>query len=330
LSLLSLEKYLYAPHEGPAIARNPEPVNGYFGFSASVLETIRSALIGEALADIARNLDSLRESLRLDHDSVALNEAAQRFADLYAQFRDRLRRADQERAEDFRKVLGTLSEAVGYLSSGNQASGSRFQKLENSLQVAAKMEDLGTLRTHLSKVLQNVRQEATDERQQTRGVLEFLGSQIRDSEQVASRFGIGMALRQEAIDDMNSALRDTGANGNVYATLFVADTLARLIALHGSDISDKLLQELARKEIQPLAPDGKVFRWSPTSVLLLWRSEKSHEQLRDAANTAKSLFEHQAFVSNRLVTFKVAVRSILLPVRGALDDILSNLDNFAS
>jgi len=180
------------------------------------------------------------------------------------------------------------------------------------------------------KVLQNVRQEATDERQQTRGVLEFLGSQIRDSEQVASRFGIGMALRQEAIDDMNSALRDTGANGNVYATLFVADTLARLVALHGGDISDKLLQELARKEIQPLAPDGKVFRWSPTSVLLLWRSEKSHEQLRDAANTAKSLFEHQAFVSNRLVTFKVAVRSILLPVRGALDDILSNLDNFAS
>jgi hypothetical protein len=330
LSLLSLEKYLYAPHEGPAIARKSEPVNGYFGFGSSVLETIRSALIGEALADIARNLDSLRESLRPDQDPIALNEAAQRFGDLYAQFRDRLRRADQERAEDFRKVLGSLSEAVGYLSSGSQTSGSRFQKLENSLQVAAKMEDLGTLRTHLSKVLQNVRQEATEERQQTRGVLEFLGSQIRDSEQVASRFGVGMALRQEAIDDMNSGLRDNGANGNVYATLFVADTLTRLMALHGSDISDKLLQELARKEIQPLAPDGKVFRWSPTSVLLLWRSEKTHEQqLRDAANTAKSLFEYQAFVSNRLVTFKIAVRSLLLPVRGPLDDILSNLDNFA-
>jgi hypothetical protein len=328
LSLLSLEKYLYAPHESPSVARKSEPVNGYFGFSSSVLETIRSALIGEALADIARNLDSLRENLRLDQDPVALNEAALRFADLYAQFRDRLRRADQERAEDFRKLLGTLSEAVGYLSSGNQTTGSRFQKLENSLQIATKMEDLGTLRTHLSKVLQNVRQEATEERQQTRGVLEFLGSQIRDSEQIASRFGIGVALRQEAIDDMNSALRDTGAN--VYATLFVADTLTRLIALHGSDISDKLLQEFARKEIQPLAPHGKVFRWSPTSVLLLWRSEKSHEQLRDAANTAKSLFEYQAVVSNRLVTFKVAVRSLLLPVRGAPDDILSNLDKFAS
>jgi GGDEF domain-containing protein len=330
LSLLSLEKYLYAPRDGAAIARNPEAVTGYFGFSSRVLETIRAALIGEALADIAKNLDSLRESLRPDHDATALNEFAQRFGDLYGQFRDRLRRADQERAEDFRKVLGTLSEAVGYLSSGSQASGSRFQKLENSLQVAAKMEDLGTLRTHLSKVLQNVRQEATEERQQTRGVLEFLGSQIRDSEQAVSGLGIGIALRQEAIDDMNSALRDTSANGNVYATLFVADTLKQLIALHGGDISDKLLQEFARKEIQPLAPDGKVFRWSPTSVLLLWRSEKSHEQLRDAGNTAKSLFEYQTFMGNRLVTFKVAVRSLLVQMRGGFDDILCSLDNFAS
>jgi GGDEF domain-containing protein len=330
LSLLSLEKYLYAPHDGAAIARNPEAVTGYFGFSSSVLETIRAALIGEALADIAKNLDSLRESLRPDHDPTALNEFAQRFGDLYGQFRDRLRRADQERAEDFRKVLGTLSEAVGYLSSGSQASGSRFQKLENSLQVAAKMEDLGTLRTHLSKVLQNVRQEATEERQQTRGVLEFLGSQLRDSEQAVSHLGIGIALRQEAIDDMNSALRDTSANGNVYATLFVADTLKQLIALHGGDISDKLLQEFARKEIQPLAPDGKVFRWSPTSVLLLWRSEKSHEQLRDAGNTAKSLFEYRTFMGNRLVTFKVAVRSLLVQMRGGFDDIVGNLDNFAS
>lgn len=330
MSLLSLEKYLYAPRNGPDIDRKPEAVTGYFGFSSSVLETVRSALIGEALADIARNLDSLREKLRPDHDPSALNEFAQRFDDLYAQVRDRLKRADQERAEDFRKVLGTLSEAVAYLSSGSQASGSRFQKLQDSLQLATKMEDLGTLRTHLSKVLLNIRQEATHERQQTRGILEFFDTQIRDSEQAASRFGIRMALRQEAIADMNSALHDTGANGTVYATLFVLDTLKQLIALHGSDISDKLLQEFARKEIQPLAPDGKVFRWSPTSVLLLWRSEKSHEQLRDSANTAKSLFEYRTLVGNRLVTFKVAVRSLLLHMRGAFDDILCNLDNFAS
>jgi GGDEF domain-containing protein len=330
LSLLSLEKYLYAPYNGPEIARKPEAVTGFFGFSSSLLETIRSALIGEALADIARNLDSLRESLRPDHEPTALKESAQRFGDLYAQFRDRLKRADQERAEDFRRVLGILSEAVAYLSSGSHASGSRFQKLEDSLQLATKMEDLGTLRTHLSKVLQNVRQEATQERQQTRGVLEFLGSQIRDSEQAASRLGIGMALRQEAIDDINLALRDTSANGNVYATLFVADSLKRLIALHGSDIADKLLQEFARKEIQPLAPNGKVFRWSPTSVLLLWRSEKSHEQLRDTADTPKSLFEYRALVGTQLVTAKVAVRYLLLQMRGAFDDILCNLDNFAS
>jgi hypothetical protein len=330
LSLLSLEKYLYAPRNGPEIGRKPEAVTGYFGFSSSVLETVRSVLIGEALADLAKNLDSLRESLRPDHDPNALNEFARRFDDLYAQFHDRLKKADQERAEDFRKVLGTLSEAVAYLSSGSQASGSRFQKLEDSLQLATKMEDLGTLRTHLSKVLLNVRQEATQERQQAQGALEFLDSRMQDSKQAASRYGIGMALRQEAIDDMNLVLRDTGAKGTAYATLFVADTLKQLIGLHGSDISDKLLEKFARKEIQPLAPDGKVFRWSPTSVLLLWRSEKSQEQLRDAANTAKSLFEYRTFVGYRLVTFKVAVRSLLVQMRGTSDDILSNLDNFAS
>jgi GGDEF domain-containing protein len=330
LSLLSLEKYLYAPHDGPEIARKPEAVTGYFGFSSSILETVRSALVGEALADIAKNLDALRESLRPDYDPSALNEFAQRFEELYGQFRDRLKRADQERADDFRKVLGTLSEAVAYLSSGSQTSGSRFQKLEDSLQLATKMEDLGTLRTHLSKVLVNVRQEATQERQQTRGVLEFLGSQIQDSAQAAARFGTGMALRQDAIEEMNAALRDSGTNGTVYATLFVTDALKQLIVLHGSDISDKLLQEFARKEIQPLAPDGKVFRWSPTSVLLVRRSEKSHEQLRDAGNTAKSLFEYRTFMGNRLVTFKVAVRSLLVEMRGGFDDILCNLDNFAS
>ena len=85
MSLLSLEKYLYAPRNGPEIGRKPEAVTGYFGFSSSVLETVRSVLIGEALADLAKNLDSLRESLRPDHDPNALNEFARRFEDLYAQ-----------------------------------------------------------------------------------------------------------------------------------------------------------------------------------------------------------------------------------------------------
>jgi len=309
----------------------PEAITGYFSFGSRLLESVRAALVGEALSDIAAELKSLRDNLEPESHPETLKRSLQRFEELFAQFRDRLKAADQERADDFRKILVALNEAFGYLSAGAETSDGRLRKLESSLQQAAKMEDLGTLKTHLAQVLQSARRDAARERQQARTVLESLGTQIRHSQKTASFLEAGLGTREDAMAELTYVFQETGAKEPMQGSVFVVDALKRLVSLHSEEIADHLLAELARKEIQPTAPAGRLFRWSPTSVLLLWQGEQDGVESRDAASKSpKSLFEYRAFLGSRIATFKVGIRSLSVPLRGPFDEVIAILDNFAN
>jgi hypothetical protein len=319
MSLRSLEKYLYA-QEGEHVAKEAlPPIPGYFGLAQRLVRSVRSGLKGEAVADLGSDLEALAAGLEPEQEAEKLNEAAQIFDRIWEDFRNRLKVADQERADDFRKVLASLKETFSVLSSGTQGADLRFQKLDESLQIATKVEDLSLLRVHLAQTLQFVRQEASRERRRNRGLLDVLSEHIRHSQENISRMSGTMASRDAAISSMTLAL---GSKSELQVTIFVADILKRLTSVHGNGISDCLLDEFSRNTLQPIAGEGKVFRWSNTSVIMLGDKAKP-------ADVPQSLFEYQAFLGDRVATFRVGLRSLALPLQGQVKDIAQRLDDFA-
>lgn len=331
MSFLSLEKYLYAAQKssGAALAE-VEPALGYFDLSRKILTSVGSSFfIGEALADLSQELDTLREGLRAESGGETLASAAKHFSGLLHSFRERLRQADQERAEDFRKVLAILNEAFANLDTGGDRSDIRLRKLESSLQDATRIDDLRSLKTHLSQTLLFVRKEAEREREERKEALQALGNQISEVHKSAARFRVGLAGRDEALNELATSLKQNESGTNLYVALFVADAVPALRARHGNEIADGLLDELARKEIQALAPEGKIFCWAPHAVLLVWRSRDDRDKVRKLGNQLKTPFQYGASVGTRVATFSIALRSLIMQAGEALEQITAQLDQFA-
>ncbi len=330
MSFLSLEKYLYGSAKPGASGAAPVD-NAYCQLAQDILGSIgRSVLSGEAFEDLALEVEGLRRALGGNAPRELLVEIAGRFEHLASSYRERLTRTDQERSEDFRKALTILNEALTHLAAGSERSEICFTKLEESLQTAVRVNDLRTLKLQLAEVLKFVRQQSEQESRQRQGALLDLTEQIREANDSASRFGASLPGRDQAIAALAESMRTgPGGDATLYAALFVADALGALRGRHGSQVSDGLLEDLSRKNILGILPDGKMFRWSANAVLAIWHSEGELAWVSNhIANACKTPFDHRAFVGTRVATFSIPVRSVTMIARGDLHEIVPDLDRF--
>jgi hypothetical protein len=332
LSLLSLEKYLYGSRE-PRQAQAPasaQASNDFFFLAGGILANIeRSVLVGESSADLASEVELIRTSLLPDVQGETLEKVADRLCQILEHYRERTEKANRESAEDFHKVLNMMNQAFTHINSRNEKNDTKYQYLEQSLQRVAKLNDIRTVRSQLSEVLKFVQAEGAQERESGRGVAESLSSQLQNAQQkAASRFRINLAKREEALSTIKTAAAER-SDKKTYLALFVADAAASIRERHGNQVSEVMLEELARTEIHPLVTDGNVYAWSPNSVLLTWQSEADRDVVRDIAKNVKTPYEYRAFVGSRTAAFRIPLRSVVMQVQGNVNEIVGNLDHFS-
>ncbi len=330
MSFLTLEKYLYSAKRDRVgdPAAEPVPTSGFFDLSLQMMESVnRSVLAGEAVADLAGELDAIRAGLRPDAEATVMASAAERFGTVLSMFRDRVGKADAERAADVRNVLSILTEAFSHVSSRNERSDTKFKYLEESLQVISRLDDLRSVKNHLSEVLRFVSVEAAHERQTGRGAAEALGKQINQLQRSVSRLRPNMAGRDQAIAAMNASLAQPAAS-TLYGALFVADAVDAIRSRHGAEVADSLMNELGCKELQALVPAAQLFCWSRNTILLLWQGDAEHEYAREFGPKLSAPFEYRTFVGNRMANFSVGLRSAVMRLEGSVKEIVWSFDLF--
>ena len=329
MSFISLEKYLYGSAKVSFQPDEAKAASSYLGLIDNMLASVSSSVLaGEVFGDLAHEVERLRGELTTKTPEEALAVAGQDFCSILQQFKDRFQRADEERADDFRKVLAILNEAFGHLSARTDKSDVRLKKLEATLQHASKIEDLRTLKNHLAEVLRYVREESAEEQNSGQAQVEAIGTQIQQMQKAASRFKLSMANREEALAELGAMLGTAESDGYRYAALFVADSLPAMRTRHGNEIAENFLEQLGRKELCGLAPEGKVFCWSSNAVLLLWNSDAERENVRDLGKRLKSPYEYRALVGSRMATFAVGLRSFVMKLQNPISDVVWELDHF--
>ena len=175
-----------------------------------------------------------------------------------------------------------------------------------------------------------VRDEAAQEFDQTREALEALGNQLQLANRTVARFRVELPSRDEAIAELSREADAAKSTAKAYVGIFVADVLGALRARHGSEVSEQLLDEVSRKNILPLVPGGKIFRWSAQSVVAIWRSEKELTEISaQIVRSCQTPFDCRAFVGTRTATFYLAMRSAVLDARKNTAELLCALDGYA-
>ncbi len=331
MSLLSLEKYLNGSAKPQPCTPEISGNAGYYALTCRLLAGIQdTVLVSEEVNDIAQDVHELRKNLQPNSSTISLDAAAQRFEDLLATLKTRSQQAEQERSADFRKILLILNEAFSHVNSGGERSDVRLKQMENSLQQAARTEDLRSLKGQLSKMLLFVRAEAQKESDHTKTSLQALGSQLEVAHKAASRFrGMGLASRENALTELARELADSENEQQLYIGIFVADSLRAVTSRHGKDTSERLLEEVGQKHILPHIPTASLFGWSANSLVSIWRSTDDFAAVSNyVANCFKLPVDHRAFVGTRVATFSISLRSLIMQGRKDVEEIISNLDRF--
>lgn len=318
LSFLTLEKYLSGPKKPaigsarPGFQENHDIDANYFQLAGSVMSSVsNSMLAGEALVDLAAELDALRDRLAPETDSGTLAAAAARFDRLLFAFRSRLQEADKERAEDFRNVLTTLNDAFVYFSQTGERQNSKWKELQSSLRVATRSDDFTAVKRQLSQVIGNMDRELKEEQQQTAEALSLIGGEIQAAEETAPKRVPGKGDKAEAIERLKAEnLPDLPLK--VYAVMFLVGTLPALQDRHGTRFAEGLMEELARKRVRKLLPRCEVFRWSPKSIVARWESPQDLPVVTGmVANASKQPLSYRAFVGTRMAAFNVAYHTLV-------------------
>jgi hypothetical protein len=309
-------------HDDSSDARNIE-------LTQRLLSSVqRHVLAGDAFIDLSEKLTAMRAHLGVASDPYVQARQIAELDSVLELFQARVKESNRETALDFKKLLNLVNETFSCMQSGTEKSDARLKYLEQTLGQAAKMDSLASLRRHVSGVLDFVRQEGKRDLDEKGTQFKSVADQIRLVHEATSRFRVHMPGRAEALDHFKEVLADHGVGPETNVTLFAADSLKHLRTRHGDEIASNILEELARKEVQPLAPEGRLFCWSGTSLALTWRHIFGSTSA-GLLNPAPSVFEHRAFVGTRVATFKIAIRSGSTPVAGGLEDVISTLDRFS-
>ena len=160
--------------------------------------------------------------------------------------------------------------------------------------------------------------------------LHNLETQLRLAQMSANRFQVKRLGREEALAELACESRDQSANGWLYVAIFVAPSLPAIRSRHENDIGDFLLEEVSHKNLSRRIPSGKVFTWSPNSLLVLWRSQDELSQISTLiANGIRTHSKHRAFVGTRTATFSIELKPLVLKGQGDADDFVRDLDSFS-
>jgi len=329
LSLVTLNRYLLGRrHEGEVVVPEP-PSENYLDLATRTIAALRrSVLCGETFADLFEAADAIRKDLHVEHGHEIVNQCATKMEDLLAAYQARLRQAECDRASDLRSVLDMLNETMSYFTDDSQRTAERRKQLETNLTKAARLEDISSLRSYLTRMVQAVRDEGRQDHDKTKEVIDLLGRQIQQVHRAQQKFSSDLPGRTEAINYL-SHIRETHRHSSqLHIALFVADSLAAIRERHGDETAKAILQDLGRKQLKSLTPDGQVFCWSPNALALIWQHTDDSSAASDLSAGLKMPCEQRVFVGTRVAIFNVMLRSLTVEVRDSTEEIEATLDRF--
>ena len=330
LSLVTLNRYLLGRRpEGENNTLEAAPAENYLDLASRTIAALRrSVLCGETFADLFEEAEAIRKDLCVEQGHEIVNQCATRMEDLLSSYQVRLRQAESDRAADFRNVLDMLNETLSYFTDDNQKTSERRKQLETNLTKAARMNDISSLRSYLTRMVQSVRDEGRRDQDKAQEVIDLLGRHIQQVHKAQSKFNSDLPGRTKAIEYLKQMREANPHPSRLHIALFVADSLGAIRERHGEEAAKVILQELGRKQLKQLTLEGQVFHWSANALALIWQHADESSSASDIAAKLKMPCEQRVFVGTRVAIFNVILRSLVVQVRDSNEEIEGTLDRF--
>lgn len=328
--MISLKKYLWATGGAVATAE-PESAELPLALCAALLEAVRDQVLkgseySHQRDDLNAVLGRLDPPMTIDAADV-IRETIQRVLLSYA---TALQRRETNVSIEMQQILGTLNQALTALASGNERSLSRLQQIQESLQRTSVLQDMAALKSSLAQTMRFIREESNQERQASSKQLTELEAELGKAREVISRTRTTLQGRPEGIRHISEELRTVPPEFALYLVAYRFERLQAVVQRYGADAGEDLIFRMIRERVQPLAPSGVSFRWTPSSLVAVFQRSRNLPEIRmQAAALNRSPLVCSVPLGNRTAT--LSLHPSHLVAEGASDSaeaLIAEADQF--
>ena len=292
-------------------------------FATALVDSVtRHVLGGEPYRDIRDDLRLLSETIQNADQPPSSSEVFDRSVQ---EFRRRCDDTSHAQCSDMRRMLSSMNEALIMLAAGSDRSLDALRQMEMTLELAATLNDISSLKSKVSDVIRLVSQETIRLRDESPRAISEMNKHItaaRDAFQVSPEY----PDRERAV----ATMRETASGRPGAVVVFVLQRLHAIVMRYGKETARELLHSLIHGHIQPFAPDARAFVWSDDTALLFVAGVTSFANLKqEIRSKAEVPFEHRFVSGGRLVSLKGSLRATVFALREPVSETVCDIDLFA-
>ncbi len=236
---------------------------------------------------------------------------------------------------ELQSIISTFTSAVAAMVSASDASLRRLGEIRSQLGTAETIEDLRTLKAHLSDCLNHMAGEVEQYRRNSAANMEGMAKGSRELEQSLQCTlrpvpdpVTGLAARPEAEGVLTRlALADSAA----VAAIFVVKRLKQVNARFGREVGDALLSRLSTYLGSGMNSHERIYRWSGPALLAVITRDVSFDLIRrDIGRLIGAIPEYEVNVGPRTAIIPISVGWALFPVTRPAARFINQLDVFVN
>jgi hypothetical protein len=296
--MISIRKYLYsAAHKrGSQIpvrdagnmaceAENAVYETGneaFFGFSAGVLDSIESYVLNGAQDESARSqVGELKEGLRPDWTADEASQALHELCRILATKNEAAQQKGMKQAVEMQHIFAMLNQALIVLAEGKDRSVARLNRIQESLQRAAVIDDMVALKSSLSETVRFVKAEQAQSQEASAKDLARFEQEISKARDFMGGARMEMSGRPEGVSRITSSLQSLAPGEGLFVVAFVLERLQAFLQRYGRPVAEELVFRVMKERVQPIAKADTAFRWTSSSLVAIFSSKANLNALRN-------------------------------------------------
>jgi GGDEF domain-containing protein len=235
---------------------------------------------------------------------------------------------------ELQKMIAMLTQTVIAVGASSEASVTKLQEIEGSLNQALRVDDIRLLKTQLGECLLSVRGEALRQKAEGKIALESLQKELAQSQvgsSGASPVSLDPATGLPGKADAERELQQASLTGPCFLLLAVVDRLQAINARFGYAVGDKVLGLAAQHFRSSLPAEDKLYRWQgPALVAVLHRHSALDSVRSEVGRFAEKKLEEMFNISGRSILLPISASWTVFPLVPPLDVLFRKIEIFTA
>ena len=236
-------------------------------------------------------------------------------------------------ARELQAIVQMLTATIETIAKAGDENVRRLIEIEQQVFSASQLQDVRLVKNKLAECLEQIRQEAIRQREETSRTVEQLNeSMVRTYPDPAKTEAVDEVTRLPARPVAEEALvQACAAEKPIFAAVLSVDRIAVYNIRFGQKVGNDVLLHFSEWVAKRLRPEDRLFRWSgPALLALLPRVNRIEIVREEMARVMDAPFEYTVQTSSRGVLLPVTARWSVFPMMASPRLLFHKIDSFVS